>query len=240
MTSPLISCIVPVFNGERYLGEALDSILAQTYRPLEVIVVDDGSTDGTAALAETYRDRVRYAYQPEAGPPATRNQGVRLARGEYVAFLDADDLWHPEKLARQVALLQARPELACCLTHVQPFWIAELAEEAARLRDHPRNRAVPGYAASSLLARRGVFETVGYFDPEQWYGDIIDWFARIAEHGLQMEMLPDILVYRRFHHMNLTRRRNAEYRREFPRLMKALLDRRRAGSGGRSGLLALN
>jgi glycosyltransferase involved in cell wall biosynthesis len=103
MTAPLISCVVPVFNGERYLGEALDSILAQTYRPLELLVVDDGSTDGTAALVTRYRDQIRPLFQPNAGQAAARNLGLSVARGEFVAFLDADDLWHPEKLARQMA-----------------------------------------------------------------------------------------------------------------------------------------
>ena len=103
MTAPLISCVVPVFNGERYLGEALDSILAQTYRPLELLVVDDGSTDGAAALVTRYRDQTRPLFQPNAGQAAARNLGLSVARGEFVAFLDADDLWHPEKLARQMA-----------------------------------------------------------------------------------------------------------------------------------------
>jgi glycosyltransferase involved in cell wall biosynthesis len=103
VNAPLISCIVPVFNGERYLGEALDSILAQTYRPLEVVVVDDGSAEGAAAVVARYRDQIRPLFQPNAGQAAARNLGLSVARGEFVAFLDADDLWHPEKLARQMA-----------------------------------------------------------------------------------------------------------------------------------------
>src|SRR5688572_18418487 len=99
MSDPLIICIVPSFNSSRYLSEALDSILAQTYRPLEVIVADDGSTDATAAIVGAYGDRIRFVKQVTAGPASTRNLGLHSAAGEFVAFLDADDLWHREKLS---------------------------------------------------------------------------------------------------------------------------------------------
>ena len=111
---PLVSCIVPVFNGERYLAEALDSILAQTYRPVDLIVVDDGSTDGTAQVAAGYGERITYLYQENSGPAAARNKGIDAAQGEFVAFLDADDVWHEEKLARQMVRFDARRELGVC------------------------------------------------------------------------------------------------------------------------------
>ena len=104
----LVSCIVPVYNGERYLREALDSILAQTYRPLEIIVADDGSADGTAGVVATFGDQVRYVRQHNQGPSSARNLGIRVPTGDFIAFLDADDLWHPEKLARQIARFQTR------------------------------------------------------------------------------------------------------------------------------------
>jgi len=138
VSGPLISCIVPAFNGEHYRGEALDSILSQTYRPLEILVVDDGSTDRTAALVTSYRDRVRSLFQPNAGQAAARNLGLSEARGEFVAFLDQDDLWHPEKVERQMARFAVRPELDLCVTHACNFWIPEVRERAARYRDHRR------------------------------------------------------------------------------------------------------
>ncbi len=116
MNSPLISCIVPVFNGERYLREALDSIFAQTYRPLEILVADDGSTDRTPYIAAAFGNRLRYLRQDNQGPAAARNLGIRAATGEFIAFLDADDVWHPEKLERQMARFQVRPELDYCVT----------------------------------------------------------------------------------------------------------------------------
>jgi glycosyltransferase involved in cell wall biosynthesis len=111
MSTPLVSCIVPVFNGERYLAEALDSVLGQTYRALEVIVVDDGSTDGTPAVVRTFGARVRCVTQPNAGLAAARNRGLAAATAELVAFLDADDLWLPEKIACQMERFRAHPEL---------------------------------------------------------------------------------------------------------------------------------
>jgi glycosyltransferase involved in cell wall biosynthesis len=154
MTSPLISCIVPVFNGERYLGETLESILAQTHRPIEIIVVHDGSTDGTARVTAGYDERVRYLKQDNAGPAAARNLGLDAARGDFVAFLDADDLWHAEKLERQMACFETRPELDYCLAHAQNFWVPELIEEQKRFHEHRISKALPGYSTGTLLASR--------------------------------------------------------------------------------------
>ncbi len=227
MTPPLVSCIVPVFNGERYLKEALESIRAQTYRPLEIIVADDGSTDGTAAVVADYGAQVRYLRQPTAGPSATRNLGLRAAQGEFVAFLDADDLWHPEKLARQMARFQARPDLDVCVTHVKNFWIPELSQEAERYKDHPRAQALPGYISGTLLTRRSVFDAVGPFNSELWFGDAMEWFLRATERGVVMELLPDVLTNHRLHHANIARRLNAASRAEFLQIVKKSLDRRR-------------
>jgi glycosyltransferase involved in cell wall biosynthesis len=131
---PVISCIVPVYNGERYLAETLNSIVGQTYRPLEIIVVDDGSTDGSARIAEAFGPRVQYCWQENAGEAAARNGGLGMAQTEFVAFLDADDLWRPEKLARQIAQFQEKPEIDLCFTSFENFWIPELAAEEQRYR----------------------------------------------------------------------------------------------------------
>ena len=202
---PLISCIVPVFNGVRYLAEALESILNQTYRPLEIIVVDDGSTDQTPAVIRRYSDRIRSIHQDNAGPAKARNRGLGESGGDFVAFLDADDLWHPEKLERQAARFRARPELDVCVTHVQNFWIPELEKEKVRLQNHRFAQPLPGYAMQALLARRSVFERVGRFDDSLRAADDTDWFLRAFEQGAVLEILPDVLVHRRLHDKNLSR-----------------------------------
>jgi GT2 family glycosyltransferase len=226
-SAPLVSCVVPVFNGERFIQEALDSILAQTYEHLEVLVVDDGSTDGTAAAVQRYGARVRYLHQENGGPPVARNTGLREARGEFIAFLDSDDRWAPAKTALQLDCFRRNPQLCICLTHVQNFWESELEAEREDLQDHRRSQPLPGYATSALLARRDAFETVGTFDTQFQHGDDFDWFVRARQLGIEMELLPDVLVYRRMHPGNRSRQRVSSSRDEYLKLVKAAIDRKR-------------
>jgi glycosyltransferase involved in cell wall biosynthesis len=218
--------LVPVFNGERYLADALDSILAQTYPLLEIIVVDDGSTDGTPAVVARYADKVSYMRQANAGQAAARNRGLAAAKGEFVAFLDADDLWHPQKLARQMARFEARPELGFCTTYIKNFWIPELQHEEQRLRDHPFAAERPS-VAPTLMARLCVFDRVGRFDASLKHRDTTDWVSRAGDQGVVSEVLPEVLVYRRIHRNNTSRRREAADHDDLFRIVKAALDRRR-------------
>lgn len=204
-----ISCIVPVYNGERFLAEALDSILAQTHQAFEIIVIDDGSTDGTPEIVASYGELVRYEQQENAGPASARNVGLDLACGDLVAFLDADDLWHREKLALQLARFQQRPELRFVLGHVENFWMPELRDEEARIGDHQLKRPLPGYVFQAMLARRSVFDIVGRIDPRLRISEDSDWFSRAQACGTVMEIIPETVVYRRFHSANISRNQNA-------------------------------
>jgi glycosyltransferase involved in cell wall biosynthesis len=224
---PLITCIVPAYDAERYLGEALDSILAQAHRPLQVIVADDGSTDGTATVAAAYGERVELLRQDNSGSAAARNLGLGAARGDFIAFLDADDLWHPHKLERQMARFRARPELDYCVTHIQNFWVEELVEERERFKAHPRGQPLPGFVTSTLLARRALFERVGSFNTRFLHSDDTDWYLRASRAGAVLDVLPDVLVYRRLHPSNRSRQRADESRDDYLRLVKETLDRRR-------------
>ncbi|HEY3305032.1 MAG TPA: glycosyltransferase family A protein [Candidatus Binatia bacterium] len=205
MKLSLISCIVPVFNGERYLRETLDSILAQTYRPLEVIVVDDGSTDGTAAVVTQYGARVRYLSQPNSGPATARNLGLVAALGEFTAFLDADDLWHPEKIARQITRFHKRPEIELCFTGFKNFWMPELAEEESRYQGHPLAGPQSAWSICTLLARRVAFEKFGNFHDGAREFENMTWFLRAVEQGAVIDVLSDLLMYRRLHPNNISR-----------------------------------
>jgi glycosyltransferase involved in cell wall biosynthesis len=205
-----ISCVIPVFNGEAYLGEALDSVFAQTLPPTEVIVVDDGSTDGTWDVVDRFGARVRYIRQDNQGPGAARNTGIALATGQLLAFLDADDLWLPQKLDRQVRRFAERADLQVSVTKVRNFWIEELRAEAEAMRDHRLSAdALPGYVPQTMLARREVFARVGRFDETLRVGEDTDWFLRAADLGTEVELLPEVMVMRRFHRTNLTRAGNA-------------------------------
>ena len=228
MESILISCIVPVYNGERYLGEAIESILRQNYRPIEIIIADDGSTDRTAAIAAAYGGQVLYLRQANAGTAAARNLGMRVAKGEFFAFLDADDVWPSDKLDQQMARFQAHPELDFCIAHVQNFWIPELIEEEKKFRDHRISKALPGYVTGTLLARRDCFKAVGQFNTAIEHADDTEWFLRANERGAAMELMPDVLLYRRLHHTNLSRVKASNSRDQYLQVLKSALDRRRS------------
>ncbi len=231
---PLISCIIPAYNSERYLREALDSIVAQTYPTLEIIVADDGSSDGTPSLVVNYGHGVRYLCQDNAGTAAACNLGLSAARGEFISFLAHDDLWHREKLERQMMRLHALPKLAGCVTHVKNFWSPELTEEEIPVHDDRLFLPIPGYVPQTLLASRALFDAVGGFNTMLKYADSTEWFLRVRERGLRMELLPDVLVYRRLHRDNLSRRMASASRAEYLQLLKGTLDRRRALSNGKN------
>jgi glycosyltransferase involved in cell wall biosynthesis len=228
MNQPLISCIVPVYNCELYLREAIDSILAQTYRPLEIFVVDDGSTDGTADVVASYGARLNYLRQGNAGPAAARNRALKLAEGEFVAFLDADDVWHPDKLMRQMACFAMNPKLELCLTYVQNFWIQELKAEKERWQNHKLARPLPGYLIQALLARQTLFDRVGVFDPALQPSEDTDWFLRAFEKRVVTQVVPEVLVYRRLHGNNISL--SSPYQRLI-NAVKLSLDRRRTHGG---------
>ena len=237
MKSSLISCIIPVFNGERYLGEALDSIVAQTYRPLEIIVADDGSTDGTAEVATSYGERITYLRQSNQGAATAKNMGLSAAQGEFIAFLDADDLWHPEKLARQMARLKERPEVDLCFTRYQDFWIPELAEEEKRYQGHPLSQPASAWSICTLLTHRSVFGRFGRFDDGLRGPENMIWSLRAAGQGAVIEVLPDVLMYRRIHQHNHSRSREWAFSDGFFLILRAWRDyQRRRRDGGDTDL----
>jgi glycosyltransferase involved in cell wall biosynthesis len=224
MRRPLVSVIVPVYNGEKFLAEALASVFAQTYRPLEAIVVDDGSTDHSAEVVRAFPE-VRCCVQPHAGLGAARNRGVDEARGAFLAFLDADDLWSPGKLAHQMAVFDAHPEVDIVFGHAQQFHRPLSA--GANVEDEPLGAPMPGCIASSALMRRASFYRVGPMATQWRLGEFIDWYARAQEAGLNSIMLPDVLIKRRIHAENMGIRER-DSRIDYVRIVKASLDRRRA------------
>jgi glycosyltransferase involved in cell wall biosynthesis len=167
--------------------------------------------------------------QRNAGPAAARNHGAREAAGSLLAFLDADDLWHPEKLERQVARLQARGELGFCVTHIQNFWVPELEAERQRLQGSRLAEPLPGYSAPTLVVRATTLATVGEFCESMAHTSEPEWFMRAAERGVIGELLPDVLVRRRLHPANRSRLRSVDSTEEYLRLVKGKLDRARHG-----------
>lgn len=232
---PLISCIIPVLNCERYITEALDSVFAQSLRPAEIVVVDDGSTDGTAEVVARYpKPGVRYQRQENTGPAAARNRGVEATKGEFIAFLDADDLWLPDKLEKQMARFDARPELGHVITHFESFWTPDLAEQEDTYND-PRNAQIfPGYLMQTMLVRREIMDRIGILDESYLTGEDAEWFLRAEDAGVVMEMSPEVLLRRRLHPDNMTRRLQSEVQKNLVRLAKLNIERRhRANTHGR-------
>jgi glycosyltransferase involved in cell wall biosynthesis len=230
VSTPLVSCVVPVHNGAEHLGEALESILAQRHRPLEVVVVDDGSTDASGAVALGYGHPVRVVRRDHAlGPGAARSTGVRAASGDVVAFLDADDLWHRDKLATQLPHLDGPPALDVSFSVIENFW--DRGHEEERDRWHAAGRLRSKYHFGSLVARRGVFDRVPLPSTRR-HTDLQAWVLALREAGVHTGELPEVLTYRRRHATNFSRTDDlAEIHDEYLDLVKTQLARRRGRAG---------
>jgi glycosyltransferase involved in cell wall biosynthesis len=198
----MVSVIVVVKNGERYLEAALQSILAQTCRPREIVVVDSHSTDRTPQIAQSFAD-VRIIQQPGRGLADARNAGLRETRGEGIAFLDYDDLWAPEKLALQTEALAQDTALQYVLC-----WTRLISDmSAGPLPGFPETaftEGQPGYTPGAMAARRTAFDRIGGFDSAYSIGCDSDWLARAADSGLAMRILPQVLHFKRIHAANLS------------------------------------
>lgn len=178
----LVSVVIPTYNRARYLAEAVESVLAQSYPHVEVIIIDDGSTDDTSAVAARYASKVRYVWQPNSERGAARNRGLRLARGEFVAFLDSDDVWMPDKLARDLQLFQRRPEIGLVYSDIR------LMDAQGRRLQRIRRPGCHGWVTGHLLrenflsigahlARTQAFRDAGGFREERELAGSEDWEA---------------------------------------------------------------
>lgn len=225
----LVSVVIPTHNGQRYIAATLDSVLAQHHRPLEILVIDDGSTDSTAQIVRGHAPEVRLIQQDQRGHPAARNAGIRAAIGEFLGFVDHDDLWSPDKLERQMARFERDPSLDLVFGHILNFFSPEMPAEERKRLGVPL-RPLPGLLQGAMLARRRSFERVGFFSEERMVGDFIDWYGRAMLARMNIEMLPETVVYRRIH-ANNQQRMNGHRRREYLRAVKDLLDRRRGAVG---------
>ena len=221
----LVSVVIAARDAERYLADAIDSVLAQTYPQVEPIVVDDGSQDRTTEIARGYGPRLRCVRQPGAGPGAARNRGVELATGEFLAFLDADDLFPPERLARQIQELGRDPTLDAVFGHVAEFG----TQDGNGGSTHGHRAMLPPLAshfATAMVTRRVAFDRVGPFSTDLTVGKTIDWYARAVDTGLRMSMLQEVVLHRRLHARNLGIV-EAGSTSDYLRVVKATLDRRR-------------
>lgn len=207
VAGPSASCVIPVHDGVRWVAAAIRSVLAQTAPPQEIIVVDDGSTDGAAREIEAFGPQVIALRQDHEGVAAARNHGVSRATGDLLCFLDADDLWHPDRLRLQMALLADHPEVELCDAHSRYIWAEDLTL-GERVAD-PRygqpfwRRTDPGHIGTWLV-RREAFARVGGFDDSLQYSEDTDWLLRYRDGGGATVTHPEVLSFRRLHRGNMT------------------------------------
>jgi hypothetical protein len=200
---PMVSVIIPVFNGARFLRDAIDAVLVQDYPALEVIIVDDGSTDDIEQAVAALPIDVRFFRQKNAGPSAARNRGLRDANGELIAFLDVDDLWPENNLVSLAETLLGDPTADVVIGCAQLARIDREVEGGMEFVGNP-DESFPHYIGSALY-RRAVFQRIGDFDEDMWFGEDTDWFTRAKEQALNVKRLDQISLIVRRHEANMTR-----------------------------------
>ena len=205
-TNKLVSVIIPTYNRENWIKEAIKSVLAQTYTPYEIIVVDDGSSDNTRKALSSFRSRIRYVFQPNSGPSSARNKGIELSSGEWIAFLDSDDLWKPKKLEKQMQALQEQSHFKICYT--EEIWI----RNGKFVNPRKKHTKYSGWiylhclplciiSPSSVVIHRSVFEDVGKFDTSLPVAEDYDLWLRICSRYPVM-LLPQKLIIKRGGHQD--------------------------------------
>ena len=234
-TALKVSVITPVHDRERMLPVAVDSVIAQAYPSLEHIVVDDGSTDGTAAVAARYGDRIRFVRQENAGPSAARNRALSMARGEYIAFLDSDDAWRPGRLARQIPMLDANPRAGLLYAAID-YIDAEGRPSPVRKsrRGTPSGWILPHLVrhnvmeTSTVIVRRALVVEAGGFDPRfRWNEDLDLWLKVGLRHEAIYDPVPSVLQRRHPDQLIANRERLGE---AFVEVLEGNLARLRKGA----------
>ena len=227
---PRVSVLIPCYNAAAFLGEAIESVLQQTFQDFEIVVVDDGSTDNSAAVAKAY-PRVRCICKGHSGISATRNAAIAEAKGEFVAFLDADDLWAPEKLEKQLAYLDAHPQ--CDLVHALAQNFFDGPEETMTQRQKQLMEAnLENYMAASCIRRR-LFERIGNFREDLAVGEDTHWIARLRAAGVDMgHCIAEELYFRRIHCSNISLSHEKVDRKDMMALLADAIRQRNKGSKG--------
>ena len=240
MAAPFLSVVIPAHNAAAYLGEALDSVLAEAAglgvaRATEVVVVDDASRDETAKIAVSYADQgVRLVSRAaQGGIGAARNSGVAVTGGEYLAFLDADDLWTKGRLAALFTALDGAGAAGAAFGHTRQFACPRM-DPSLRGKLRVPSDAIPAYCAGGMLLRRADFNSVGGFSETLAVGEFIDWFARAKEKGLKPLLIDDVVLERRIHGANQTVQHRQSYS-DYAQVLKRALDRRRLGNQPQGG-----
>ncbi|MBD2084112.1 glycosyltransferase family 2 protein [Trichocoleus sp. ST-U3] len=231
-----VSVIIPVYNGEKFLSEVIFNVKTQEYQPLEIIIVDDGSTDGTAEVAAQFKNSIRYVYQDNSGPAAARNRVLSIAKGDAIAFLDVDDLWSEDKLKLQVGYLVDNPSVEIVQGLIQQMKLCQITTNNQPLFE-PAYNPYSYINLGSAIYRRLVFDKIGLFDETLNYAEDVDWFIRAWENGISKVVLERVSLFYRKHEDNMTVGKNL-VELGFVRIFKKHLDRcRKRGNSQMASLL---
>jgi hypothetical protein len=220
---PLVSVVIPVYNGAAFIADAVRAVASQDYPALEIIVVDDGSTEDIAAALREVPVDVRLFRQDNGGAASARNRGIRDASGDLIAFLDVDDLWPAGNLDAMVDHLLAKPEADVVRGRAQVTRYTTAAEPGEYLGNPAES--FPHYIGAGLYRRR-AFERVGLFDADLRFGEDTDWYTRAAEKGLPIHQLDEVTLFVRRHDGNMTKGKTIVELNQL-RLFKKMIDRRR-------------
>lgn len=219
-----ISVIIPVYNAEKYLKEAVESVLRQTVQPEEIFLIDDGSTDSSAEKAKEFLPDVTLISQKNKGISGARNAGIKRAKGQILAFLDSDDLWPEHHLDVLLTAFEQDENLAIVCGHVQQFLNEDTKELQSRIPEG--QEVLPGYVAGASLIKKGVFDKVGLFDETLTLAEYVDWFSRAKDAGFQYKLIDDIVLKRRIHSTNIGIR-HREKRHDYTKVLMASIKRKR-------------
>ncbi len=224
-----VSVIIPVFNGEAFLAEAVESIQLQNYKHLEIIIVDDGSTDRTAKIAADFQSNVRYFYQSNSGPAVARNRGIRMSRGNIISFLDVDDLWSEDKLRIQLEYLSRNGTVEIVIGQIQRMQLIGVENDKFQFK----NWSEPEMSMhlGSALFRKTVFDRVGYLDESLSYCEDCDLFMRAKEMKIPILVHKEVTYFYRRHEQNMTNDMKAGFNSALM-MLKQSLDRRRLQGNG--------
>jgi glycosyltransferase involved in cell wall biosynthesis len=221
---PLISVIVPAYNAEKYLADAVQSVIDQNHTPMEIIVVDDGSIDETAGVVASFGRKVHYIYQENSGPAIARNTGIGVAKGDILGFIDADDIWADDNITTQLPILLEQPDVDIVLGATQRIRQTTFSKGGEPFENLFDPQIFYSFGAS--LIRKTVFDKIGMLDPAMKYGEDVDWFLRARDHGISIRYQHEVVLFYRLHDKNMTRQRSmSDY--FFMKALKQSIDRRR-------------
>ena len=223
--TPLISVVIPTYNAARYLPDAIESILRQNYQNMEIIVIDDGSTDNTTTVLSPYSDIVNYHYQDNRGPASARNRAIQLAQGELIAFLDADDIWPDDKIVRQLSHMEEFPDVEIIVGRQRVEYLSDAKELLYKEDDLVKEPQVCQSFPVALI-RRSAFEKIGNIDEDLIYFEDWDWHLRARESGLKILAYDEVTNIHRRHSSNMTHDIRRMNRYAFSMFRKSLKRRR--------------